>query len=80
MIKHQTRITTNINSQLLKFVDQVAKERDVTRRDILEESIKKLEREARGRAITEAYNRMSEDKELMDEWLAIANNPANLKW
>lgn len=79
MIKHQTRITTNIDSQLLKFVDQIAKERDLTRREVIEGSIKKLERDAKAQDIIEAYNRMSLDKEMMDEWLAVANNPANLK-
>ncbi len=80
MIKHQTRITTNIDSSLLKFVDHMAKEQEATRREIIEQSIKKLELEIKGRAITEAYNRMAEDKEEMDMWLKIANNPANLKW
>ncbi|MFA6006288.1 MAG: hypothetical protein WC764_00980 [Candidatus Paceibacterota bacterium] len=80
MIKHQTRITTNINSQLLMFVDKMAKEREVTRREVIEDSIKKLEREAKGRAITESYNRMAEDKEEMDMWFSIANNPVNLEW
>lgn len=80
MISHQTRITTNIDSRLLRFVDRTARERLVSRRKVIEESLLKLEREAKKQAIIEAYNRMADDKELMDEWLAIANNPANLKF
>ena len=74
------RITTNIDARLLKFVDGLAKEQNVSRRDIIEESIKKIERDIKGKAITEAYNKMAEDREEMDMWLAIANHPANLKW
>jgi len=80
MIQHTTRITTNIDSRLLKFVDQIAKKQELSRREVIEDSILKLERELRGKEITESCNRMAEDKELMDEWLAVANNPANLAW
>ena len=80
MASQNSRITTNLDSRLLRFVDSMAKERSVTRREIIEESILKLERESKKQAIIEAYNRMADDKELMDEWLAIANNPENLKW
>ena len=80
MAKQLARITTNIDPQLLRFVDSVAKEREITRREVIEESILKLERDAKAKVMLEAYNRMADDKELMDEWLAIANNPENLKW
>ena len=79
-MKNTARITTNIDAELLQFVDRTAKERELTRREVIEESIKKLERDVRAKAITAAYNEMAADKELMGEWLAIANHPANLKW
>ncbi len=80
MITQQTRITTNIDAHLLRFIDRTAKERSVTRRRVIEESILKLEREAKKQAIIDAYNKMADDKEEMDQWLAIANDPANLKF
>jgi len=39
-----------------------------------------LERESKKQAIIDAYNRMADDQEEMDQWLSIANNPANLNW
>jgi len=80
MIKNKARITTNIDYQLLRFVDSLAKKREVTRREILEESLRKLFFEAQARVLTEEYNKMADDRELMNEWLEIANNPENLKW
>ena len=79
-MQNTARITTNIDLTLLKFVDRTAKERDLTRREVIEESIKKLERDVGAKTITASYNEMAADKELMAEWLAIANHPANLKW
>ena len=80
MIIQPARFTTNIDPRLLEFVDGVAKKRSVTRRKIIEESILKLERESKKQAIIDAYNRMADDQEEMDQWLSIANNPANLNW
>lgn len=74
------RITTNIALHLLNFADSLAAEKEVTRRDIIEESLRKMELEKKGREITEAYNRMAEDKEEMDMWLSIANSRENLEW
>ncbi len=79
MANKHSRITTNLDSHLLRFVDSVAKEREITRREVIEESILKLKQEAKAKAMLEAYNRMADDKGEMDEWLAIANNPTNLK-
>ena len=58
----------------------MAKEKEATRREIIEESIEKLRINSSRQAIINAYNEMADDKELMTEWLSIANNSENLKW
>ncbi|MBI5140060.1 MAG: hypothetical protein HZA94_01260 [Candidatus Vogelbacteria bacterium] len=80
MIKQQTRVTTNIDTQLLKFVDQMAKKREATRREIIEESIDRLRLDTNRQSIIDDYNELADNEKLMGEWLAIANNPDNLKW
>ena len=72
------RVTTNIDPQLLVFVDRVAKERNVTRRDVVEESIKRLKRDMTRDAVIESYNRLADDRVYMDNALSIANDPANV--
>ena len=73
-----TRITTNIDTSLLLFVDRNAIERQVTRRDIFEESIKRMQSELNHKTLLDGYNRLADDEEYMKDVLLIANNPANL--
>jgi len=72
------RVTTNIDPQLLVFIDKVAKEHNTTRRVVVEESIKRMQCGMNSEAIINGYNDLADDESYMNEALSIANDPANL--
>lgn len=71
------RITTTIDPLLLLFADQQAKAGNVTRRAVIEAALRQKQLEIERVERIAAYNEFAASEE-MEEWVHIANNPANL--
>ncbi len=74
---HTARLTTNIQSSLMNFLISESQKSKKTKRQVLEEAIEWYKTEKLRKKMIEAGNQLA-DSEEMDEWISIANNPANL--
>ena len=65
-MKTTTTFTSTISPELIKWVDKIAKTKKRTRRAVLEEAVKRYQRELVTASLKEGFERAARDPEILE--------------